>query len=75
MHVVGAGGERGGGRQHELDGGLETVVNVHHGKAGVGAEVALVVAGGQRIVEYLYRVVRGATARMGVVGDDAREPA
>ena len=52
-----------------------SVLNKRELSLEVGAEVALVVAGGQRIVEYLYRVVRGAAARMRVVGDDAREPA
>ena len=42
VHVVGPGGELLPGGEHVLDCAAEAVVNVHHGQARVGAEVALV---------------------------------
>lgn len=42
---------------HEFHGGTVAVRDVHHGKAGVGAQVALVLTCAERIVEDLNRVV------------------
>ena len=45
------------GDVEKLDDGTETVVDVHHREAGVRSQVACVVAGPQRVVEYLHRVI------------------
>ncbi|TNN83131.1 hypothetical protein EYF80_006738 [Liparis tanakae] len=47
------------GSLHELYGGAVAVRDVHHGKAGVGTQVALVVTRGESIVEDLNGVVCG----------------
>ena len=73
MDIVGSGGEPLPRCHHVLDGATETVVNVHHGQPGVGSEIALVHTRGQGVVEDLDSVVCGASARVRVVGDDARE--
>ena len=74
VHVVCPGGELLLGRHHILHGAAEAVVNVHHGKPGVGPEVALVHLGGQRVVEDLHGVVRGAAPGVRVIRDYSGEP-
>lgn len=42
---------------HELDSGPVAVGDVHHGQAGLGAQVALVVSGIESVMENLDRIV------------------
>ena len=73
MNIECPGGEAGAGSHHVLDGSLQTVVNVHHGQPCVGPQVALVLLAGQSVVKYLDSVVRGAPARVRVVGNNSRK--
>ena len=52
----------------------ETIIYVHHGQPGVWLEVALVYPGSQGVMEYLDCIVCGASARVGVIGDNTWEP-
>lgn len=52
------------GSLHELYGGAVAVRDVHHGKAGVGTQVALVVTRGESIVEDLNGVVCGVGGKV-----------
>ncbi len=58
---------------HHLDGRLDGVGHVHHVQPAIGLQEAGVVLVADRLVEDLHRVVRGAAAGRGAVGDDARE--
>ena len=77
------------GSHHELHGGSglfslftvvvfdqlpETVIYVHHGQPGVGLEVALVHPRSQGIMEYLDCIIRSPSSRVGVIGNNTREP-
>ena len=73
VDIEGPGGESLPGGHHVLDGPPQTVVDVHHGQPGVGPQVALVLLAGQSVVKYLDSVVRGAPARVRVVGNNSRK--
>ena len=74
MDIVSSGGQLLLWSHHVLNGASETVINVHHWQPGVRSEVTLVVTSGQSIMEYLDSIVSGAATRVGVIGDDTREP-
>lgn len=57
VDVVSAHGQRLGWGFHDLERGPQTVVNVHHGEARVGLQVALKLAGLDSIMEYLHSVI------------------
>ena len=73
VQVEGSSGELVSWGHHVLDCPPETVVNVHHGQPRVWSQVAFVLLRRQSIVEYLDRVVSGASTRVRVVRNNPGE--